>query len=97
LAAEGAYRDTLYPLITPDNSIFVERSSPGDYISPEPSAVIDELARRINDFGIDAEAYGPMVDRAQRWVIDRFDARVQAEAMLEIYDFVLECPTDLPK
>jgi len=37
------------------------------------------------------------VDRAQRWVFERFDARVQAEAMLEIYDFVLGCPSDVPK
>ena len=97
LAAEGAYRDTLYPLITPENSVFVERSSPGDYISPEPSAVIDSLARRINDFGTDPESYRPMMNQAQRWVLERFDASVQAEAMLEIYEFVLGRPTDGPK
>jgi|SRR5579871_1404141 len=97
LAAEGAYRDSLYPLITPENSVFVERSSPGDYISPEPAALIEELARRINDFGIDPNSYRAMVDRAQQWVFERFDARVQAEAMLEVYDFVLGCPSDVPK
>src|SRR5581483_3951172 len=42
LAGEGAYRDTLYPLITQENSVFVERANPGDYISPEPSANIEE-------------------------------------------------------
>lgn len=97
LAAEGAYRDKLYPLITPENSVFVERSSPGDYISPEPAAVIDELARRIHEFGKNPESHRPMVDLAQRWVVERFDARVQAEAMLEIYDFVLGTPTDVPR
>jgi glycosyltransferase involved in cell wall biosynthesis len=97
LAAEGAYRDRLYPLITPENSVFLERASPGDYISPEPAAVIDALAQRINAFGMNPESHYPMIDRAQRWVFDRFDARVQAEAMLEIYDFVLGRPTDAPK
>jgi glycosyltransferase involved in cell wall biosynthesis len=97
LAAEGAYRDTLYPLITPENSVFIERSSPGDYISPEPAALIDELARRIDEFAMNPASHADMVDRAQQWVLDRFDGRVQAEAMLEIYDFVLGDPVDLPK
>jgi glycosyltransferase involved in cell wall biosynthesis len=97
LAAEGAYRDTLYPLVTPENSVFVERSSPGDYISPEPAAVIDDLAHRIKKFGMNPEAHRPTVDRAQQWVLERFDARVQAQAMLELYDFVLGRPTDAPK
>ena len=97
LAAEGAYRDPLYPLITPENSIFVERTSPGDYVSPEPAGVIDELARRINEFGMDPESYCPMIERAHEWVLDRFDARVQAEAMLELYDFVVNRPVDAPK
>lgn len=97
LAGEGAYRDPLYPLITPDNSIFIERANPGDYISPEPSAVIDELAHRINEFGIDPESLRPMVERARQWVLDRFDARVQAEAMLEIYEFLVRRPVDAPK
>ncbi len=58
LAAEGAYRDSLYPLITPENSVFVERSSPGDYISPEPAALIDELARAHHrGYGINPESH----------------------------------------
>jgi glycosyltransferase involved in cell wall biosynthesis len=97
LAAEGAYRDALYPLITPNNSIFLERANPGDYISPEPAGVIDELARRINEFGVDPKSHRPMIERAREWVLDRFDARVQAEAMLELYEFVLRRPVDAPK
>ena len=97
LAGEGAYRDPLYPLVTPDNSIFVERSSPGDYMSPEPAAIIDELARRINEFGRNPATCLRMVDRAEQWVYERFDAHVQAEAMLDIYDLVLDRPTDSPR
>jgi glycosyltransferase involved in cell wall biosynthesis len=97
LAGEGAYRDTFYPLITQENSVFVERANPGDYISPEPAANIEDLARRINAFGIDPDSYHPMIEHAREWVRDRFDARVQAEAMLEIYDFVLRRPVDAPK
>jgi len=97
LAAEGSYRDEMYPLITPENSVFVERANPGDYISPEPAAVIDELAGRINDFGMNPESYRPMIERAREWVSNRFDAHVQAEAMAELYDFVLRRPIDAPK
>jgi len=97
LAGEGAYRDALYPLITPENSVFVERANQGDYISPEPAAVIDELASRINDFGMNPESYRPMVERAHQWVQARFDARVQAEAMAELYEFVVRRPVDAPK
>jgi glycosyltransferase involved in cell wall biosynthesis len=97
LAAEGAYRDTLYPLITPENSVFVERTSPGDHISPEPAAVISELADRINAFGMDQKSHLPVIEHAHRWVTERFDARVQAESMLEVYDLVLGRPTDAPK
>jgi glycosyltransferase involved in cell wall biosynthesis len=97
LGGEGAYRDALYPLVTPENSIFVERSSPGDYVSPEPSGLIDELAQRINCFSLRPETHRPIIDRAERWVRERFDARVQAEAMLEIYEFVLGWAVDAPK
>jgi glycosyltransferase involved in cell wall biosynthesis len=97
LAAEGEYRDPFYPLVTPDNSVFVERTSPGDYSSPEPAPVLDELAAHINDFGTHGKAYQPMIDRAREWVFSRFHAKVQAEAMLEVYDLVTGRPTDSPK
>lgn len=97
LAGEGAYRDSRYPLITEKNSVFVERSSPGDYLSPEPSAIISDLAGRIMSFGLNPESFRPMVDEAEQWVRVRFDAPVQAEAMVEVYDFVLGRPTDSPK
>ena len=97
LGGDGAYRDALYPLVTPANSVLLERSSPGDYVSPEPSAVLNELANRIKDFGNRPESYEPMIDRAYQWVLERFDARVQAEAMCEVYDFVMGRLTDTPR
>lgn len=97
LAAEGEYRDSLYPLITPDNSVFLERASPGDYSSPEPTPILNELARQIDDFRVQPQRYRPMIDRAQQWILDRFDARVQAEAMLEVYELTVGRPTDGPR
>jgi glycosyltransferase involved in cell wall biosynthesis len=97
LGGEGEYRDPFYPLVTPENSVFVERTNPGDYSSPEPAPVLDELAGRINDFGTRPESYEPMIARAREWVSSRFDGKVQAEAMLEVYDLVTGRPTDSPK
>lgn len=97
LAGVGAYRDAYYPLLTPANSVLIERTSPGDFLSPEPSAVLNELAGRINDFGQRPEAYRSMIDQAHGWILERFDAHVQAEAMSEIYDYVMGRVTDSPK
>jgi glycosyltransferase involved in cell wall biosynthesis len=97
LGGEGAYRDALYPLITQENAVFVERASPGDYFSPEPAGVIGELAEKIDRFGEDPEAHRTVTDRAQRWVRERFDARVLADAMTEVYELVLRHPAGAPK
>ena len=97
LAGDGDYREPGYPLITPDNSIFVERCHRGDYCSPEPAPVLDQLARQMDDFGWNKAAYQPMIDRAEQWVRERFDARVQADSMFEVYERVAGRPTDAPK
>ena len=97
LSGEGDYRDPLYPLVTPENSIFVNRTAPEDYSSPEPGPVLDALVREIKRYGEDPDPFQPMVEQAYRWVLERFDSRVQSESMLKIYDLVLGRPTDSPK
>jgi glycosyltransferase involved in cell wall biosynthesis len=97
LGGEGEYRNPQYPLVTPENSVFVERAVPGDYGSPEPLPVIEELASRITDFEQRPQEYWPMIERARQWVAARFDGAVQAEAMLQVYEQVLGRPTDAPK
>jgi glycosyltransferase involved in cell wall biosynthesis len=97
LGGEGDYREAAYPLITKENSVFVERANPGDYGSPEPNAVLDEIAGHIDRFGEHPESYRSMVDRAHRWAWERFDQRVQADAMFEVYELAMGRPTDSPK
>jgi glycosyltransferase involved in cell wall biosynthesis len=97
LGAEGDYREPSYPLVTLENSIFVERANAGDYGSPEPAPVVEELAGHIDRFGADPASYAPMIERAYRWVVERFDGRVQAEAMFEAYELIVGRPTDSPK
>jgi hypothetical protein len=59
--------------------------------------VIGELARKIDRYGEDPEAHVPVIDRAQQWVRERFDARVHADAMTEVYELVLRHPAGAPK
>ena len=82
--------------MTPQNSIFVTRALPGDYSSPEPSPVLDELARHINHYGEHPETYRPMIGEAYNWVRQRFDSFVQNESMCEIYELLMGRPTDSP-
>jgi len=92
LGGEGDYRDPYYPLVTPENAVFVERATAADHASPEPSAVIAQLAHEIEMYGRAPDAYRPMIDRAYRWVVERFDSRVQAEAMIEAYELAFGLP-----
>lgn len=85
LAGDGEYRERQNPLITSDNSIFVERHQATNYEAAESPQVLDMLARHITDFGKNPQRYEDMTRRAKEWVRSRFDASKQAEAMTKIY------------
>lgn len=91
LAGDGEYREPQYPLITADNSIFVNRHQPSNYEVAEVPETLDELALRIKDYEENPQGYREMVKRAREWVRSRFDAPIQAKAMTRIYEEVL-CP-----
>lgn len=88
LRGDGEYAEAQYPLVTPENAVFVERHGGVNQESPESPAVLDALARRIEHFGDHPGEYAAMIDKARAWVAARFDAPVQAEAMTELYERV---------
>jgi len=88
LGALGEYREPEYPLVRPDNAVFVERANPEE-VGAESPAVLDELAGRILHFEDHPELYDGMVERARAWVKERFDAPLQARAMAAVYARVL--------
>jgi len=88
LAGDGEYREPQNPLITDDNSIFVERHQATNYEAPESPEVLDKLARHIADYGENPQRYEAMTKRAKEWVQSRFDASIQAEAMTQVYEKV---------
>jgi glycosyltransferase involved in cell wall biosynthesis len=90
LAGDGEYRESEYPLVTSDNSSFVERSQPTNYAGPEDPEVLDELARRIEYYAPHPERYRPMIEHARGWVRERFNADTQARKVTEVYNAVLQ-------
>ena len=86
LRGDGEYAEAQYPLVTPENAVFIGRHGGTDQESPESPAVLDALARRVEHFGNHPGEYGAMIDKARAWVAARFDAPVQAEAMTELYE-----------
>lgn len=86
LSGEGEYAETEYPLVTPENAIFIDRHDKFYQEAPERPEVLDELARRIEHFGNHPDEYRGMIGKARAWVDARFDAPVQANAMTEVYE-----------
>lgn len=89
LGGDGEYRELEYPLITPDNAVLVQRRYPFNYDEPEAPEVLDELARRIIQYGEHPKKYLQMANRARAWIAERFDACIQAEAVSNLYEKVL--------
>jgi len=89
LAAEGGYAEPDYPLVTGSNSVFFERRNPHDETAPESTDVLDRLAREMCRFAQAPTMFNRMVDSAFQWVSSRFDGSRQSEAMLTVYDRLL--------
>lgn len=88
LGGEGEYREPEYPLVTPGNSMFVERCQASNYEVAESAKVLDAIAHRIAEYGESPQRYEDMIRQAQTWVRSRFDAPLQAEAMTQVYEDV---------
>lgn len=88
LGGEGEYRESSYPLVTAETACFVERRHTSDQEASEAPEVLDELARRIADYGERPQNYARMTASAAAWVKARFDAPIQAEALTRVYEEV---------
>ena len=89
LRGEGGYHDDTFPLVTPDNAVFVPRKNPSDLGAIEDPAVLDALAARLRDMETAPASYREMAGQAKAWVRDRFDASRQAAEMIAVYQQVL--------
>lgn len=90
LVGGGEYREPAWPLVTPDNAVFVSRKLRHTTDDEEDPAVLRQFAAGLAAFGRDRDAYRPMIDRAWSHVRERFSMDVQARAMVAVYERILE-------
>lgn len=88
IEGDGEYNEAEYPLLTPDTAALVPNSRSRTYQEAMPESVLDEVVRRVSNFGDHPEVYAEMIQRARRWVEVCFDAPLQAEAMTQVYDHI---------
>lgn len=86
LMGDGEFAEREYPLVTKENAVFVNRHQGVNQEVPESPEVLDALAQRIKHYGDQPHQYRGMCHQAQEWVSERFDAPVQADAMVHIYE-----------
>jgi glycosyltransferase involved in cell wall biosynthesis len=77
---EGDYNEPEYPLIRPDTAAMVKCDGERDI-----EEAIQEIARRIADFGERPLTRIDSIERARAWVENSFAASIQAEAMTRVY------------
>lgn len=85
LLGDGEYTELENPLITPNNSVFVNRPHPEDYESVESPEVIGKLAEKITQYGQHPERFSVLIENGRRHVRERFGAVIQAESITKIY------------
>jgi glycosyltransferase involved in cell wall biosynthesis len=85
LAGNGGYREWPTPLVTPTNSLLIERPPRSDVFSPEPPATIAHLASHILRVTSEPELLDRCAANARAWVLEHFDVRRQAAALERLY------------
>jgi glycosyltransferase involved in cell wall biosynthesis len=85
LLGDGEYAEPENPLVTAENSVFIPRAKPDDYFYPEPIETFMRLAERVSEYGRHPERFSQMIVNAYQHVRHRFTAKMQADAMTEVY------------
>lgn len=88
IEGDGEYNEAEYPLLTTDTAALVPNSRSRTYQEAMPEPLLDEVARRVSNFGDHPEVYAQMIERARTWVGVCFAAPLQAEAMTQVYEHI---------
>ena len=89
IRSEGEFSEAAYPLVRDDIAELQPFARDGNYGLVVPPLMLDQLAKRITDFGEHPESFRDMIARARTWVEHCFDSQVQAEAMTRVYENLL--------
>ena len=88
IQGEGEFNEVEYPLVRDDTAELQPFVRAENYELDVPPRVLDQLAKRISEYGNHPESYRGMIARARKWVQTCFDAQIQAEAMTRVYENV---------
>ena len=86
----GEYNETEYPLLSSDTADLVRFDGARNFEGDPPDRVLNDIARRISNYGAHPETYSGMTERARSWVTQCFAAPLQVEAMARVYEDICQ-------
>jgi glycosyltransferase involved in cell wall biosynthesis len=89
IQSDGEFAEPEYPLLKNDIVEMVPFARHGDFVTPVPPHILDQLAVKLSYYGARPESARGMIARARSWVRSCFDANVQAEAMTRVYENII--------
>jgi glycosyltransferase involved in cell wall biosynthesis len=89
IESDGEFNESEYPLLRDDVAEMVRFARDGDFETPVPPPVLDQLAVKLSYYGARPEIARDMIARARSWVKSCFDANIQAEVMTGVYENIV--------
>ena len=89
IESDGEFNESEYPLLRDDVAEMVPFVRDGDFETPAPPDVLDQLAVKLSYYGACPEIARGRIARARSWVKSCFDANIQAEAMTRVYENIV--------
>lgn len=84
LLGDGEISEPEYPLVTPRNSILVNRSCSAFASEPDVN-VIEHLANEIQELNADSLRRLRMIEDARRWIEERFSLKIYGKRLHSLY------------
>lgn len=96
IEGDGEYNEAEYPLLTADTAELVAFDGSRDHETALPGQILDDIERKISNYGSHPARYSQMIERARAWVGTCFAAPLQAEAMTRVYEHICGNSTGAP-
>lgn len=89
IQSDGEFNEFEYPLLRDEVAEMVPFVRDGDFETPVPPHVLNQLAVKLSYYGARPEIARSMIASARSWVRSCFDANIQAEAMTRVYENII--------
>jgi glycosyltransferase involved in cell wall biosynthesis len=88
IAGDGEFNEPEYPLLKKGITELVSFARQGNYRREVPGEILDRAANSIVNYGEHPARYQEMISKASTWIENCFDAKLQTEAMMRVYENV---------